>query len=470
MLFQSDKKNFDFRLNICKSTNKLQNFVNSFQSCFICHRHDNTPTAFEYTLGLMTCEKNTANLERMEEEIDSAEYRRYQHFLTNSKWDHQAVINKVQTQASEALSAQKKINKLPVGLITDESSHLKKGIESVGVSRQYAGSAGKVDNCQVGVYTSLVNGTSATLIHEKLFLPESWTEDPRRCDKAGIPEDQREFRTKPELALEMIDECVKNGVCFDWIGGDGLYGHSGELTRGLDDRGLFYVLDVHRDEMVYLEEPPIAVPEPVGNRGRKPTNPKTDRIPFRLDTYKDSLLDQHWKKVKIRKTAKGWLKLMVHTCRVWSWDGQEDRARERTLVITKTVGKKPKIKYSFSNGGVDEYSAKDYGYFQAQRYWVERTFDDSKNELGLSDYQVRKWSGWHHHHSLVLMATLFMMTERIANGINCPLLSVRDLRILMIVLLFGTPEDFEKRLEQMKIRHKNRKADIDRHYEKDEKT
>jgi len=135
MLSQSDKKNFDFRLNICKSTDKLQNFVYSYQPHFICHRHDNTPTAFEYTLGLMTCEKNTANMERMEEEIDSAEYRRYQHFLTNSKWDHQAVINKVQTQASEALAAQKKINKLPVGLLIDESSHVKKGIESVGVSR-----------------------------------------------------------------------------------------------------------------------------------------------------------------------------------------------------------------------------------------------------------------------------------------------------------------------------------------------
>lgn len=147
------------------------------------------------------------------------------------------------------------------------------------MSRQYAGSVGKVDNCQVGVYASLCNYTSATLVHEKLFLPESWAEAPRRCDRAGIPKDQREFRTKPELALEMIDECVKNGVCFDWIGGDGLYGHSGELTRGLDDRGLFFVLDVHRDEMVYFEKPPIAAPEPVGNRGRKPTNPKTDRTP-----------------------------------------------------------------------------------------------------------------------------------------------------------------------------------------------
>lgn len=156
------------------------------------------------------------------------------------------MINKDQIEVLEILAARKKINGMPVGLIIDESSHIKKGIESFGVSRQYAGSVGRVDNCQVGVYASLCNYTSATLVHEKLFLPEGWTLDPRRCDKAGMPKDQREFRTKPELALEIIDECVANGVCFDWIGGDGLYGHSGDLTSGLDDRGLFYVLDVHR--------------------------------------------------------------------------------------------------------------------------------------------------------------------------------------------------------------------------------
>jgi hypothetical protein len=155
---------------------------------------------------------------------------------------------------------------------------------------------------------------------------------------------------------------------------------------------------------------------------------------------------------------------------MWSWDGKEERARERTLVITKTMGKAPKIKYSFSNGKLDQYTAKEYGYFQSQRYWVERTFDDSKNELGLSDYQVRKWIGWHHHHSLVFMATLFMMKERIENGMDYPLMSVRDLRILMIVLLFGTPDDFQKRLEQMKNRHKKRQVDIDRHYIDDQQT
>lgn len=94
---------------------------------------------------------------------------------------------------------------------------------------------------------------------------------------------------------------------------------------------------------------------------------------------------------------------MVHTCRIWTWDGSEDMARERTLVITKTLGKNPKVRYSFSNGGVEEYTAEEYAYFRTQKYWMERTFDDSKNELGLSDYQIRtgragtttiRWSSW----------------------------------------------------------------------------
>lgn len=470
MLYQSDKKNFDFKVTQGKIVGKLSSHIDFFQPAFVCHRYDNTPTALEYVLGLITCEKNTANMERMEEAVDSGEYRRYQHFISHSKWDHQGVLKKVQYQASEVLSGQKEKNGRPTGLIIDESSHVKKGEMSVGVSRQYAGSVGKVDNCQVGVYASLCNHTFATLIHEKLFLPESWAQDAARCKQAGIPSDQRKHRTKPELALEIIDECVENGVSFDWIGGDGLYGHSHELGRGLDERGHFFVMDVHKDETVFLEDPLIAVPEPKGTKGRKPKHLKADKAAVRLDEYCKGLSAKDWEKVKIRKTAKGWLKLLVHKCRVWSWDGKEDRARERTLMITKTMEKKPKVKYSFSNGKPDQHTAKEYGYFQSQRYWVERTFDDSKNELGLSDYQVRKWIGWHHHHSLVFMATLFMMKERIENGMDCPLMSVRDLRILMIVLLFGTSEDFQKRLEQMKTRHQKRQADIDRYYTNEQQT
>src|SRR5680860_67173 len=105
MLFQSDKKNFNFQVNICKSGDKLKSFVNFYQPDFVCHRYDNAPTALEYILGLITCEKNTANMERMGEAVDSSEYRRYQQFISNSKWDHEGVLRKVQKQASEALAA-----------------------------------------------------------------------------------------------------------------------------------------------------------------------------------------------------------------------------------------------------------------------------------------------------------------------------------------------------------------------------
>ncbi len=139
-------------------------------------------------------------------------------------------------------------------------------------------------------------------------------------------------------------------------------------------------------------------------------------------------------------------------------------SRERCLIITQTLDEKGDIKFSLSNGRIDQCSLKQYAWFQSQRYWVERCFEDAKNELGLSDYQVRKWLSWQHHHSLVLMACLFIMKLKLENKIDYPLLSVRDARILMIVKIFGTEDDFKRRLEQMAIRHRKRQANIDRHY------
>jgi SRSO17 transposase len=274
----------------------------------------------------------------------------------------------------------------------------------------------------------------------------------------------REYKTKPELALDMIDEVVARGVKFDWIGGDGLYGHNTQLTYGLDDRNLFYVLDVHKDELIFLKEPEIKIPEQKQGRGRKPEKIKAIGEYYRLDKYTESLNKKDWKKELVRKTAKGWKKVYVHIAEVWVWDGQEDRARRRTLVITKTPDKKSQIKYSLSNGDINDYTKKEYAYFQAQRYWVERTFDDNKNELGMSDYQIRNWIGWHHHQSLVMLASIYLLKEKIENEKEYPLMSTHDARILIMFELFGTEEQYEMRIEQMKIRHMQRKKDIDRYY------
>ena len=223
-------------------------------------------------------------MERMEEEIPESEYRAYQHFITNSKWDHQKVLSKVSVDTSDLMKLNKEGSQKPTGCIIDESSHLKKGEKSAGVSKQYAGTIGKVDNCQVGVYASLVNDIGAGLVNERLFLPEVWANDKERCEEAGIPESYRNHKTKPQLALDMIDELISQGVEFDWVGGDGLYGHNSELREGLDTRNLLYVLNVHKDEKVFLSYPEFSIPKKSGRRGRSPKIAKPNIEPVRLDT------------------------------------------------------------------------------------------------------------------------------------------------------------------------------------------
>jgi len=461
---QSDKKNFCFFGGNRQILSDLWDYVHRYSHYFQAWRYNNTLTAFQYLEGLLACERGKANMERMEEEIDGSEYCAYQHFITNSTWDDAGLLRQLSVDASEVLQEQKRQNGLPVGLLIDESAHVKKGDKSVGVSRQYAGVVGKVDNCQVGVYSSLVNGERSTLVHQRLFLPESWTSSPSRCEEAGIPESHQSFQTKLELALAMIDDLLSWGVLFDWVGGDGLYGHGTSFCRALHQRGLFYVLDVHKDILVYLQEPHFRLPEKKSGRGRRPTVLKTDCPSIRLDDYMETLDESAWVEEKIRKTAKGWLVLKIHKTNVWIKDTKTDEVFRQTLIITRTTDGKNEVKYSLSNGELDAYTHKEYAYFQAQRYWVERTFQDAKGELGLSDYQVRKWRSWHHHHVLVMMACLYMMKTRIENQENYPLLSVRDARILIIQALFGTQEDLQKRMQQMEIRHKKRQEDIDRRY------
>lgn len=403
-------------------------------------------------------------MERMDEEIEGSGYRQYQHFLSNSPWDHIPVIRQVAQETSAIFQEQRARQGTPTGYLIDESAHLKKGNGSVGVSRQYAGVAGKVDNCQVGVYASLCNDTRATLINERLFLPKCWADDTERCQKADIPPDEHVHASKPQQALAMIDENLEQGIQWDWIGGDGLYGHSYELTKGLDQRELLYVVDVHKDELIYTQQPDIAVPPRAHKRGPTPTKLRADREPIRLDQYCQGLPKEAWESVRLRKSTKGWLRRKVHVATVWVWDGEEEQARRRTLVISKPVGRAPKTKYSISNGTETDYTPEQYAYFQAQRYWVERCFDDAKNELGLSDYQVRKWKGWHHHHALVLMACLFLLKEKLAHVPEAPLLSVRDVRLLIVARLFGTPDEVERRMHQMESRHHKRQKDIERYY------
>lgn len=461
---RAEKKNLfsgiQFDLSSLSSINKLTDSV--YAGLFRVYRMSSTHTAIEYMAGLLRCEKGHGNMERMVEEVEDSDYKRYIHFLSISNWSAPAVNNATLRETDRLLIGQKKQSGLPTGLVLDETSHLKKGSKSVGVARQYAGVAGKVDNCQVAVHASLANGKFCTLVGTELFLPEGWANDKQRCEAAGIPASDQKFQTKPELALKLIKQIIQAGAEFDFIGGDGLYGHNAELTRALDDLDRFYVLDVHKDETVFLAEPTFSIPERKGNKGRMPTNIQPDILPVQLQNYIKTLTDNDFTTEHVRQTAKGWKVAKVHTVTVWHWDGKEEKACKRTLVVTISE----KTKFSFSNADKEEYTNKEWAYFQCSRYWVERCFDDCKNELGMSDYQVTGWLAWQHHMALVLMASLYILNLKLEQQEEIPLLSVRDARLLVIAITFATQKEVDLCMEHIRVRHRQRQADIDRYYKK----
>jgi len=445
--------------------NHLSNHLEDYHECFRNETSDGYELCRSYINGLLKTESGKRNIERLNEEIEMPgdSYQQVQQFITDSPWSSEQVIRLVAQNTSDLYADQPDYRLRDVGYIIDESAHLKKGNHSVGVARQYAGVIGKVDNCQVGVYASLVWQCHSTLINYRLFLPESWTSDQARCEKAGVPPEARVFKTKQELALDMIKADMAAGVEFSWVGGDGLYGHGQELSNAIENMGLTFLFDVHCDQMIYTVEPKIAVPEKKPGPGHRPTQPQADIDPIPVKRYSKHLNPFEWQNITVRNAVKGPLTLSIHRKRVWVWDGKSDFAKERVLVISRNLADN-KIKYSLSNVDFTKTPIERLAYMQAQRYWVERAFQEAKSELGMSDYQVRKWNAWYHHMALVMLSLSFIVKERITYKVEYPLLSCRDVRLMIIALLIKDQDLIEKRIEQMKFRHEQRRKDIERRY------
>ena len=200
------------------------------------------------------------NMERMEEAVVDADEQRLQHMLTDSPWDHRAVLDQVAREADQWLGGT-----ADSCLLIDESGFAKKGKDSVGVQRQWCGRQGKVDNCQVGVFAALGKGHLSTLIDARLYLPEGWASNAARCRKAGIPEAERCYRSKSDLALEMVRHQKALGLRYAWVGADGGYGKEPAFLRGLAAMGEVFVVDVHKDQAIYLDDPQPFVPDTSGS-------------------------------------------------------------------------------------------------------------------------------------------------------------------------------------------------------------
>lgn len=394
----------------------------------------------------------------MTEETGS-DYQTQQQFISDSPWSAQELMDKIGVDTNNMLG-----DKSHQALSLDESSNGKAGKHSVGVSHQYNGNKGKTDNCQTGVYASLSRGNRVGIIRTKLFLPDEWIDDADRCAKAGIPKSALVKKTKIELAMELIREAIQSGIEFGWINADGLYGSSYWFGKSIDELDKNFVVDVHKDQMVYLVEPEIYIPVKEKPRGRKHTRPVTDTEPVEVQQYLKNLRAANFQEVNIRKGTKGWLKAKIHIVPVWVWDNEESQARERTLIIRQPVNKNDGIKYSLSNFNINEKTAQEFAFMQGQRFWIERAFEDMKGELGMSDYQVRKYTAWYHHQALVMLALQYVNKQKIMHQQNIPLLSVRDIRLQFIALLKEQGAYMEQEIDNMIIRHHQRNYDISRYY------
>lgn len=395
------------------------------------------------------------NMERMEEVVPECDYQSLQHFLSHSEWDARAVLDQVAKQADRHLGGG-----ADSCLLLDESAFAKKGIKSVGVARQWSGRLGKVDNCQVAVFACLAQGASSTLIDTRLYLPKEWAEDPERCLAAGVPLQEIPFKSKADLALEMVVHARHNGVRFSWVGIDGGYGKEPDFLRRLEDHGEVFVAEIHKDQKIYLEDPDPYLPEKKVAGGRKPVQLEARSVSQRVDVWLKAQPSELWQVVTVRSGSKGMLQVEALQAFVWLWNGRESKARHWRLVATRELRSPETIKYALSNV-CEETSLERVVQMQRQRFWIERSFEDAKSESGMADYQVRGWLAWHHHMALVMMAMLFMLEEKLIQKESYPLLSCGDIEVLLAHFLPRRDVTVAEVVRQMEARHKARQAAID---------
>jgi len=237
--------------------------------------------------------------------MDSSYYQMH-HFITESTWSGRKLIDQVAKEVNFLLPKGKL-----TGLIIDESGWVKKGNKSVGVGHQYCGNVGKLSNSQVAVFAALNNGDFCSMVDARLFLPEDWCADSKRCDEAGIPISERTFKTKLQIAYEIVEH-QSNQIDFDFVSADGYYGNDADFARKIDELGYLYMLDIHANQSIYLEPTELEIPERKSAKGPTPKRLKATKPSMSVSDYMGELTDEHWQKLTVRNTTKGKLTGYYH--------------------------------------------------------------------------------------------------------------------------------------------------------------
>jgi len=352
------------------------------------------------------------SVQPMAARLAPGDYDQLHHFIADGVWDAAPLESELLVQADRLVGGSDAV------LVIDDTAMPKKGDRSVGVAPQYASSLGKTANCQTLVSLTLARGEVPVMVALRLFVPESWTSNPARLKRAGVPAEHRAARTKPAIALAEIDRVIAAGVRFGCVLADAGYGLSAPFRQGLTTRGLAWAVGIPRHQKVY----PVGVKLiwPVAGRGR----PRKRHIPDVLSTAaEDMLANAKWQNVSWRNGTKGRLKARFAAVRVRIADGPPQRIKDKgqqhlpgeeawLIGEHRTSGEK---KYYLANLP----AATDLRRLAAKikaRWICEQAHQQLKEELGLDHFEGRSWQGLHRHSLMTMIAYAFLQQRRLAQA------------------------------------------------------
>jgi SRSO17 transposase len=333
--------------------------------------------------------------------IESGACRDISHFIASSPWSYEEVMKLTRFNAIRDLG--------PGGsIIFDETGQQKYGPASVGTSVQYLGKNGHICTAQVGVFASYCMDNVSALIDYRLFLAKSWINNHELSLESGVPLERLEHKTKPELALEMLDVFRREDIPFSYVQADALYGGDSHFIAGLYQREVSFICDIPSDTLVYITEPELILPERQGGRGRLPTKRKVlNTFPVTVKWLAE--IQKCWDTVDIRFTDRGVKTVKCAVLPVWRrQDGMPVDIPIRVLMICDPD--EEMIRFAFTNIFDDELH--NLVKNQANRYWIERNFEDAKGLCDLDSFRGRGWDAWHHHIALSATAHLFLLSVR----------------------------------------------------------
>lgn len=348
----------------------------------IFKRSDALDKAMRYLAGLLSPAERKNSWQLAEICGDANPYA-FQHLLGRAVWDAEDVRDRLRTYITDYLASPD-----AVGVI-DESGFLKKGDQSAGVARQYSGTAGKVENCQIGVFLSYASEHGHTLLDRELYLPKAWTDDRERCRKAGIP-DERVFATKPVLAQQMLERSFAAGVKLAFLAGDSVYGDHRPLRQWLEARRQAYVLAVSSNEYVWHEQRQQAV-----------------------SLLLAGLPQEGWERLSAGAGSKG---LRWYDWRRLELRDPDEPGFKRWLLVRRSISDPSEMTAYLTFAPADT-TLPALVAVAGKRWTVEESIQTAKGEVGLDHYEVRSWTGWYRHMTLAMWAQAFLAVARAEHGV-----------------------------------------------------